>query len=85
MSVTKRLKIRGLREEDDREGNARDELLALLEEDPRMSILILATAANGSGPGPLITALTGRYAPRLRVPMTIVPGTLDEKDLERVT
>ncbi|MFC4168696.1 universal stress protein [Teichococcus aestuarii] len=68
-----------------REGNPRDELLALLEEDPRMSILILATAANGSGPGPLITALTGRYAPRLRVPMTIVPGTLDEKDLERVT
>ncbi|PHK95031.1 universal stress protein [Pseudoroseomonas rhizosphaerae] len=68
-----------------REGNARDELLALLEEDPRMSILILATAANASGPGPLITALTGRYAPRLRVPMTIVPGTLDDRDMERVT
>ncbi|HWX48291.1 MAG TPA: universal stress protein [Roseomonas sp.] len=68
-----------------REGNPRDELLALLEEDPRLSILILATAASGGAPGPLITALTGRYAPRLRVPMTIVPGNLSDEDLDRVT
>ncbi|MFZ4406589.1 MAG: universal stress protein [Paracraurococcus sp.] len=68
-----------------REGDPRDELLALLEEDPRISILVLATAAAGSGPGPLISALTGRYAGRLRVPMTIVPGGLDDKELERIT
>ncbi|ONG49317.1 universal stress protein [Pseudoroseomonas deserti] len=68
-----------------REGDPRDALLSLLEEDPRLSILILASASNGSGPGPLITALTGRYAPRLRVPMTIVPGNLDDKELDRVT
>ena len=68
-----------------REGEPRDELLALLEEDPRISILVLASAATGSGPGPLITALTGRYAHKLRVPMTVVPGALDEKELERVT
>jgi nucleotide-binding universal stress UspA family protein len=67
-----------------REGDARDELLALLEEDPRISILVLASA-TGSGPGPLISALTGRYAARVRVPMTIVPGGLDDKELERVT
>lgn len=68
-----------------REGEPRDELLALLEEDPRISILILASAAEGSAPGPLITALTGRYASRVRVPMTIVPGGLDDRELERVT
>ncbi|MDB5371077.1 MAG: universal stress protein [Roseomonas sp.] len=68
-----------------REGDARDELLALLEEDPRISILVLAAAAAGSGPGPLITALTGRYGTRLRVPMTVVPGGLDEDDMQRVT
>ena len=68
-----------------REGDPRDELLALLEEDPRISILVLASAATGSGPGPLITALTGRYAGRVRVPLTIVPGGLDDKELERVT
>ena len=35
--------------------------------------------------GPLITALTGRYSSRLTVPMTLVPGTLDEKELDRIT
>ena len=68
-----------------REGEARDELLALVEEDPRISILVLASATGGGGPGPLISALTGRYAARVRVPMTIVPGGLDDKELERVT
>ena len=68
-----------------REGDPRDELLALLEEDPRISILVLASAAESSGPGPLISALTGRYASRVRVPMTIVPGGLEDKELERVT
>ncbi len=68
-----------------REGDARDELLKLLEEDPRISILVLGMAMDGGGPGPLITALTGRYANRLTVPMTLVPGALDDKELERVT
>jgi nucleotide-binding universal stress UspA family protein len=68
-----------------REGDPRDQLLALLKEDPRISILVLAAAAGGSGPGPLITALTGRYAQHLRVPMTIVPGGLSETEMERVT
>ena len=68
-----------------REGTPRDELLALLEEDPRISILVLAAAAGGSGPGPLISALAGRYAAKLAVPMTIVPGSLSDSELDRVT
>ncbi|NGM23126.1 universal stress protein [Roseomonas stagni] len=68
-----------------REGEPRDELLALLEEDPRISILVLASSTDGSGPGPLIAALTGRYAAKLPVPMTIVPGALSDAELERVT
>ena len=68
-----------------REGDPRDELLALLEADPRISILVLATATGGSGPGPLISALTGRYATKLAVPMTIVPGAMSDAELERVT
>jgi hypothetical protein len=68
-----------------REGEAREELIKLLEEDPRISILVLAAAPGGGGPGPLISALTGRHAHRLRVPMTIVPGEMSEAELERVT
>ncbi len=68
-----------------REGVPRDELLALLAEDPRISILVLAASTDSSGPGPLISALAGRYASRLHVPMTIVPGGMSEEELDRVT
>jgi nucleotide-binding universal stress UspA family protein len=68
-----------------REGKVAEELLALLEEDPRISILVLATAANAKGPGPLVTALTGRLAARMTVPMTVVPGGMSDAELDRVT
>jgi hypothetical protein len=68
-----------------REGDPREELLAQVEEDPRISVLVLAAAAASTGPGPLIAALAGRHAGRLRVPMTIVPGALDGAALDRVT
>ena len=68
-----------------REGEPREELLKLLAEEQQISILVLAAAPGGSGPGPLIVALTGRHASRLRVPMTIVPAGLSAEELERVT
>lgn len=68
-----------------REGGTAEELLALLDEDPRISILVLATSTSARGPGPLITALTGKMAGRLSVPMTIVPGGMSEQELDRVT
>lgn len=68
-----------------REGVPRDELLALLNEDPRISVLVLASSPDSSGPGPLITSLTGRYASRVHVPITIVPGNITEEELDRVT
>src|SRR5919202_3580496 len=68
-----------------REGEPREALLARVEEDPRISVLVPASAAASTGPGPLVTALTGRHAGRLLVPPTIVPGTLDDAALERVT
>lgn len=68
-----------------REGEPRDELLALMVQDPRISILVLAMAPGGKGPGPLVTALTGKLAGKLTIPMTLVPGSISEKELERVT
>jgi nucleotide-binding universal stress UspA family protein len=68
-----------------REGDPRDELIALLTEEKRISILVLAAAVGGSGPGPLISALAGRYAHKLAIPMTIVPGGMSDEELERVT
>ncbi len=68
-----------------REGNGRDELLKLLEEEARISILVLASSPAGESPGPLITALAGKYSGKLRRPMTIVPGGLTEAEIDEVT
>jgi len=68
-----------------REGSARDELLKLMEEEQRISILVLASSPGSEGPGPLITALAGKHAARLKRPMTIVPGGLSEDEIDRVT
>jgi nucleotide-binding universal stress UspA family protein len=68
-----------------REGNPRDELIKLLEEEARISILVLASSPAGESPGPLISALSGKYSGRLKTPMTIVPGGLSEAELDRVT
>src|SRR5215472_7705272 len=53
-----------------REGRRRDELFALLDEEPGISILVLAASAGSEGPGPLITALTGKFITKLRLPVT---------------
>lgn len=68
-----------------REGDAREELLKLLEEEPSVSVLVLGASTTGKGPGPLITALTGKYAGNLRVPLTIVPGSLADEEVDAIT
>ena len=68
-----------------REGNGRDELLALIDEDPSISILVLAASVGDSGPGPLVSALSGKYVGKLRVPITIVPASLTDAQIAALT
>ncbi len=68
-----------------REGDAREELLRLLDEEPTISVLVLGAGTTAKGPGPLISALTGKYAHKLRVPLTIVPGGLAEDEVDAIT
>ncbi len=68
-----------------RRGLRRDELLKLLDEEPNISVLVLGSAKGRRGPGPLITALTRKYAGRLHIPLTIVPGSLTDEQIEALT
>jgi nucleotide-binding universal stress UspA family protein len=68
-----------------REGNVRDELLKLLNEDRSISILVLGADPGPKGPGPLVTALSGKYSSRLHVPLTIVPGSLTDAEVDAIT
>jgi nucleotide-binding universal stress UspA family protein len=67
-----------------REGNRRDELLNLIGEEPTISILILGASTSPKGPGPLVSALTGKFVSRMRIPVTIVPGNLSDEDIESI-
>lgn len=67
-----------------REGDLHSEVIALMDEDRSISVLVLAAATKGKSPGPLITALAGKMWTKLHIPMTIVPGNLTLEDLERI-
>ena len=68
-----------------REGHRRDQLLALIAEEPSISILVHAAGTGPEGPGPLVTYLTGKPVARLRIPITIVPGGLTLEQLDAVS
>lgn len=68
-----------------REGNPRDELIALITEEPSISVLVLAADTGPGGPGPLVTALTGKYIGKLRVPLTLVPGSLTADQIDAIS
>ncbi len=68
-----------------REGNRRDELLKLIDEEPSISILVLGANVGQRGPGPLISALTGKFVSKLHIPMTVVPGNLSDAEIDSIT
>jgi hypothetical protein len=44
-----------------REGSRRSQLMDLIDEEPSISILVLAADTGPRGPGPLVSALTGKF------------------------
>jgi len=68
-----------------REGPRRDELLALIKEEPSISLLVLATATGREGPGPLVTYLVSQLGGQTDIPVTLVPGRLSEAEIDAVT
>ncbi len=68
-----------------RYGTKRDVLLELLGEEPQISVLVLAAGTGGKGPGPLISHLTGKEYSKIDIPITIVPGTLSDEEIDAVT
>ena len=68
-----------------REGDCRDELFKLLDEEPQVSILVLGAKTGSGGPGPLVAALTGKFLGKLRVPITLVPDNLDDETIDSIS
>ena len=67
-----------------REGSRRSELLDLIDEEPSISILVLAADTGPRGPGPLVSAVTGKFVGKLKIPVTIVPGNLSDEKVDKI-
>ena len=67
-----------------REGEAVTEILAQINDDPEVGVLVLGAGTEKKGPGPLVTQLS-RSSGTLPVPVTIVPGDLSKEKLEAIT
>ena len=55
-----------------------------IEANAHIAALVLAAAASGA-PGPLVAHFAGADAGKLRVPIMIVPGSLDREEIDRLS
>lgn len=67
-----------------REGQIADELVAQIEEEPNMCLLVLA-AAPGRNPGPLVSSIANKLVNQVKVPITVIPGNLSQEDIDAIT
>ena len=68
-----------------REGNSIDELIALIEEEKNINVLVLAANVDEKGPGPIVSALTSKEYSHLRIPVMIVPGNFSKNHIAQIT
>lgn len=64
-----------------REGKTSEEIHALIEADREIAILVLAAGDSSEGPGPLVSSIAGKAA-AFPIPVTIVPATLTDEEIE---
>ena len=65
-------------------GNKKDEILKLLREDKNIRFLVLATSGDGENPGPIIKSLLSSKMRDLSIPIVLVPGSMEEKDINLI-
>lgn len=64
------------------EGTAVSELNRVIEEDEDIAVLVLAAGVGADGPGPIVTAVAAKGGMGFAVPVTIVPGTLADAEID---
>ena len=67
-----------------REGETAPEVLRLIDDDADIAVLVLAAAPGPEGPGPLLASVA-KSAGTFPIPLTIVPGHLDDDELDAMT
>jgi nucleotide-binding universal stress UspA family protein len=69
-----------------REGTRSEELVKLVEEERDISVLVLGAGTDKEGPGPLVSNFINKMSiGQFRIPVTIVPGSLKDADIDAIT
>ncbi|MEM6421811.1 MAG: universal stress protein [Pseudomonadota bacterium] len=67
------------------EGKPVDRVLETIENDPEVGVLVLGAGEEGDGPGPLVSQLVSKHGARMRVPVTVVPGSLSLDRIDEIS
>ncbi|MEH2490370.1 universal stress protein [Bradyrhizobium sp. AZCC 2230] len=67
-----------------REGAAMEQLLAVIDEDPDIAMLVLAASPGAEGPGPWVALLTHALG-TFPVPVTIISGALSDGSVDSLS
>ncbi|GLK79324.1 universal stress protein [Methylopila turkensis] len=65
-----------------REGQRSDELVAFINEDEDIALLVLAAGVGAEGPGPLVASIVGKWAATFPIPVAVVPGHLSDTEID---
>jgi nucleotide-binding universal stress UspA family protein len=65
-------------------GKKKDEIIKILKEDKDIRFLVLATSGDGENPGPVIKSLLSSKMRDLSIPIVLVPGSMDENDINLI-
>ncbi|WP_416897034.1 MAG: universal stress protein [Minwuia sp.] len=68
-----------------REGDLAEQVQSVIDDDKSIRILVLGASAESGGPGPLVKRFAGERSGTLRIPVTVVPGTLSRDDVDMLS
>ena len=66
------------------EGDPTEQILAVIEADSDIALLVLAANSGAEGPGPLITQVT-KTVGAFPIPVLIVPGDLKDAEIDALS
>ena len=65
-------------------GDRIGELVSVLKKDKDIRFLVLATSEDGEDPGPIIKSLMSSKMKDLSIPIVLIPGSIDKKDIDSI-
>lgn len=67
------------------QGDTLEQLQTVIDANPSIDMLVLGANAGPEGPGPIVSAISGKMAGKILIPVTIVPGDLSDERLDALT